>query len=225
MNINKTCFFIFLIAGVLRGAGSITGVVVDPSGAVIPRCSITLRANGIEKLAQSGVEGQFAFDRLEAGSYSVEIVHAGFRNTTKTPIQVLDGAVDLGHITLTIGAVMTSCPDAAPITPTIVWLDGSPGIDGIVSIPNGASPSEIKVRIRGASATPDGTGRFSFPGLALGTYSLTVHLDGYADFVIDILEVKEDRRAQIVNALPLFPCPKGITCAPTKKIAVATLCL
>jgi Carboxypeptidase regulatory-like domain len=225
MNMNKTWLFVLLIAGVLRGAGSITGVVVDPNGAVIPGSSITLRADGIEKHSRSGVEGRFAFGALNPGTYVVEVTFPGFKTTTTKPIQVLDVAVDVGKVTLAVGPVMTSCPDPPPIPPTIAWLDGSPGIDGTVGIPNRASASEIEIRIRGASITPDGNGRFSFPDLTLGTYSLTVHLSGYADFVIDSLTVKEDKRTQIVDPLPLRRCPEFGACIPIRKMDLATICL
>src|SRR5262245_35074872 len=60
--------------------GSISGVVVDPNGAVVPGATITLvKDETNDKRNQpSNESGRFNFASLQPGVYSLRIEHAGF---------------------------------------------------------------------------------------------------------------------------------------------------
>jgi hypothetical protein len=229
MNMNKTLFAIVLCAAGLQGAGSITGVVVDQSDAPIPGSTVKLRGDGIDKRAELGPDGRFTFADLAPGAYSVAASHIGFATMTWKADVANDG-VDLGRLMLPI-AITMNCPQGKAREPDIGWLDGTPGIDGIVEIPARLSANAVTIRVRatggdrqGRSVTPDGNGRFSVSGLASGKYSLTVHADNHIDFVIDTVVVKEGKRTLVNSGLPLSRCPKGVTCAPIKKISMLVIC-
>src|SRR5204862_1486516 len=88
--------------------GSISGVVVDPNGAVVPGATITLTKDQTnEKRSQATTEsGRFNFASLQPGKYSVRIEHAGFETMLRTNV-VLSANEDLalGDITLKTGQV------------------------------------------------------------------------------------------------------------------------
>jgi hypothetical protein len=66
-----------------RAAHSISGVLLDPSGAAIANAQVTLRGNQTEPLAQtiSDAVGFFHFDNVAAGRYTLECSAEGFRDT------------------------------------------------------------------------------------------------------------------------------------------------
>src|SRR3954454_43470 len=60
---------------------SLSGTVVDPSGAVIPGATVKIRNNGTgeEVDTVSGTDGGFAAASLPGGSYSVTVSLMGFK--------------------------------------------------------------------------------------------------------------------------------------------------
>jgi hypothetical protein len=62
---------------------SISGVVLDPSGAAIPNAHVKLLANGSEDLGDttSDAQGAFHFDKVSAGKYVVAFHADGFRDS------------------------------------------------------------------------------------------------------------------------------------------------
>lgn len=63
----------------------ITGAITDPSGAIVPTASVTLRqlAGGSVRSARVDAHGQFRFDGLTPGRYEVEITAPGFARASK----------------------------------------------------------------------------------------------------------------------------------------------
>src|SRR5258708_132756 len=61
--------------------GTISGVVADESGAVIPNASVKIRnkATGFERELASGPEGAYSAPALPAGVYEVRVEVKGFR--------------------------------------------------------------------------------------------------------------------------------------------------
>lgn len=100
-----TILAILLLLPVLLFAaanGSISGTVKDPSGAVIPAAKISLINAAIhsEYTAFSNGEGFFSFPALPVGSYELTIEAAGFKNESKTGVNVDTDS------TLTLDAVL-----------------------------------------------------------------------------------------------------------------------
>ncbi|MFZ0772597.1 MAG: TonB-dependent receptor [Candidatus Sulfotelmatobacter sp.] len=84
----------FLFAGLASGqsptTGQITGVVKDPSGAVIGEAKITLTsAAGVQRETTSDGTGHYAFSLVPPGAYRVEAEKAGFGKTTAEGVTVL----------------------------------------------------------------------------------------------------------------------------------------
>src|SRR5262245_5715971 len=75
--------------------GTISGVITDPSGAVINDASITVRnkATGFERKTKSENDGSYSSPALPAGVYEVQVQVQGFRTT-------------LREVTVTVGTVV-----------------------------------------------------------------------------------------------------------------------
>jgi TonB family protein len=88
--------------------GSIAGTVTDPSGAVVPRCRVLVRAlsgTSFELSASTDAVGHYRFTSLPPGEYAVEFGAPGFAALkTKAALVAgaaarLDGNLELGGIT------------------------------------------------------------------------------------------------------------------------------
>lgn len=67
-------------------SGDITGVVTDPSGAVIPKATVTLKnqQTGATKTTATDADGAYRFALLPPGSYTVQGTAQNFQGTTQT---------------------------------------------------------------------------------------------------------------------------------------------
>ena len=90
--------------------GAINGTVTDPSGAVVPGAAVkaTNKATGIDHATVSTSDGQFAFQDLPVGAYSVTVTAAGFPVLTVEGILVEQGAVYTLPAALKISQAATS---------------------------------------------------------------------------------------------------------------------
>lgn len=93
-------FCVLLVCGSLRGAatGSISGVLKDPSGAVISGGKLTLLnlATRTEFATTSDTSGFYSFPALQVGKYELTIEATGFKSQKKTNISIdTDSAVAL----------------------------------------------------------------------------------------------------------------------------------
>lgn len=87
--------------------GTITGVVVDPQGAVIPKATVTATntATGIVLRTTSLSAGDFAFHAVPIGTYKVQVEASGFTEATIDNVGVSSGVTtDLKNIGMKIGS-------------------------------------------------------------------------------------------------------------------------
>src|SRR6516164_2051569 len=85
------CSFLFLSEGRAQIAGqSITGTVVDVSGAVVPGgiVPLTNEATRAERKLTTGDNGEFNFQGLTPGSYSLKVEKTGFRAVVQTGLRL-----------------------------------------------------------------------------------------------------------------------------------------
>jgi len=70
--------------------GTVSGVVRDPNGAVVPGASVVLvnTATTVERTSTTSDEGFYRFDAVDLGTYSVRFVAPNFGAVTKTGIIV-----------------------------------------------------------------------------------------------------------------------------------------
>lgn len=110
--------------------GDISGVVTDPSGAIVPDAKIALKDNarGATQDTTSNKEGAYRFYLLVPGSYKVTVTATGFEAVTQT-VSVTVGQVVTANVQLALG---TS-------TQTVVVTEQSP----LIQTDNGNLASTI----------------------------------------------------------------------------------
>ena len=104
-------FLLGLIAPSLPGAaqtfGEITGIVTDPSGALISgaRVAVKNKATGAARSAVSNEAGVYSFPSLPPGSYDLRVEKEGFRSSVRQGIELqvqqtarVDAALPIGQI-------------------------------------------------------------------------------------------------------------------------------
>jgi outer membrane receptor protein involved in Fe transport len=102
-------------------SGDITGVVSDPTGAVVPNATVKLKstATGETHTATSETNGSYRFSLLRPGDYAVTVTATGF-SSLETRVVVRLGQATSLPITMTVGGQTTSVEvtAAAPIINT-----------------------------------------------------------------------------------------------------------
>ncbi len=91
--------------------GAVSGVVTDPSGAVIPGAQVRLTssATGAERTAATNEAGGFFFGSLQPGSYKLDVEAQGFRRLEQTDINVSAAeTLRLPDLKLEVGQVSDS---------------------------------------------------------------------------------------------------------------------
>jgi hypothetical protein len=67
---------------------TLTGVVVDPTSAVLPNGQVDLKTgSGVSGHMTTDTSGTFRFDRVPRGSYDVLVTFEGFQPTTREVVQ------------------------------------------------------------------------------------------------------------------------------------------
>ena len=88
------------------GSGAITGVVTDPSGAVVANATVTvLFQNGQSEKANTDNNGRYLISSLSAGTYEIEFYASGFQQTTVARVPVQPGSTTTLDATLHVGTV------------------------------------------------------------------------------------------------------------------------
>src|SRR5215467_2476699 len=87
--------------------GTILGIVQDPSGAVIPGVSVTVKNldTGIARTVTTDEGGRYTVPNLSSGNYEVEGQLAGFQTEVRTGIALSVGREAVVNIALKVGQV------------------------------------------------------------------------------------------------------------------------
>ncbi len=90
--------------------GAINGTVTDPSGAVVAGASVksTNVATGVAIDAVTTSDGQFAFQDLPLGTYTIQVSASGFRSVTVDKVEVTAGGAYTLPVKLSAGSAGTT---------------------------------------------------------------------------------------------------------------------
>ena len=88
-------------------AGSLTGVVRDADGGVLPGVSVTASNVGtqLQQTVVSGPDGRYVLPQLPVGTYEVRAELAGFRTLRQSGIRLVVGETAVVNLVLAIGAI------------------------------------------------------------------------------------------------------------------------
>ncbi len=87
-----------LVAGAAAqqaSTGTLKGVLMDDSGAVIPAANVSLSGNGVSKTGQTQADGTYSFAGLAPGQYNVSVSFTGFAPFSKLVAVAAGGAVEV----------------------------------------------------------------------------------------------------------------------------------
>lgn len=103
--------------------GTLTGTVVDPTGALVPNAAVTMRdeASGIERKTVTNNDGFFSINAIQPGNYTVSIDARGFEGWKESGVHFDPGDNrNLPNINLKVGSsteTVTVQATGAEITP------------------------------------------------------------------------------------------------------------
>ena len=103
-----TIAFIMTVGVIAQSnTGSITGVVTDPTGAVVPNATVTATNQGTneKRTVQTDDEGRYEVPSLSTGVYTIEATGAGFRPTTVKDLRLAVGEKARTDIALGVSGV------------------------------------------------------------------------------------------------------------------------
>ena len=84
--------------------GSITGVVTDPNGAVVPNATVTVTNQGTNetRTAQTDDEGRYDVPALATGVYTIEASGGGFQKTSVKDLKLAVGERARADVTMVV---------------------------------------------------------------------------------------------------------------------------
>lgn len=86
-------------------AGSLTGVITDPTGALIPGATVAIEnpLSGFKRSTQADSSGRYLFTNVPFNRYHVSVSAAGFAGTS-TDVQVRNALAQVADLKLAVGA-------------------------------------------------------------------------------------------------------------------------
>ncbi len=107
-NIRRATFGILLVFSIFAGAsitGSVSGVVTDSSGAVIPNAQVVAidTQTGVRTAVTTDAKGFYSLPTLPVGTYNLEISQVGFKTFIKTGLVIDANSALRADASLTVG--------------------------------------------------------------------------------------------------------------------------
>lgn len=106
----KIALGVFLLTGALTSfaqiAGSLKGRVADAAHAGVPRAQVvvTQTSTNVSRTGMTSDSGDYAFDQLLPGSYSVDVTAQGFGHLKREGVTIVTGTTVNVDLTLSVGA-------------------------------------------------------------------------------------------------------------------------
>lgn len=201
------------------GRGSISGLVTDPSGAIVPGARVTAKsqATGISTSTVSTAAGLYSFVSLNPGNYEVTATLKGFETVSRTNITVTVDQTSTVNIALPVGnvtevvTVSSSSELADTENSTVGQLIDAATIDRVpllnrdvydlVQLSAGVTPANGSPNSSNSQAIINiSSGR---PNIDISSYTINGAVEGSVYFMLDgsPLGVAEQNAAAILPAL------------------------
>ncbi len=94
-------------AAAQSNSGSITGVITDSNGAIVPNATVTVtnQATNEKRVVQTDAEGRYDVPSLPTGDYTIEAAGSGFTTTTVKDLKLAVGDRARADIAMSAGGV------------------------------------------------------------------------------------------------------------------------
>src|SRR5690348_7405153 len=157
-----TIFCSILVYAQGGGNVAITGIVKDPSGAVIPGAKVTVTQQGttVGRTTLTNQNGQFSVPSLPPATYTVSIEGTGFKKSVQTitlladQVRALDVVLELGNATQVVNVEAASVSVNA-VTPVLNHVIEQ---SRVVELPlNGRNAADLTLLVPGTT-TANGHG-------------------------------------------------------------------
>lgn len=182
MLLTACCVLALASAALAQGGGasaSITGIVSDPSGAIIPGASVVVKnaATGTEFTAVTNEQGSFTIPAIDPGAYTVTVTLMGFKTAVLNDVRVNAATPASIRVTLQVGGLEETVQvsggsemiqtQSAAVTNTI-------DTNQILKLPTGSrSALEFITTLPGVN-TPAGSRDSTVNGLPQGAINITI---------------------------------------------------
>jgi hypothetical protein len=186
--------------------GRIKGNVTDPAGAVVANASITAtnEATGVRFTTTSQSDGEYIFQQLPIGTYTITVTATGFKSFTGTGIILNIDEEYVEPVKLAVGnttEIVTVAADAVQVNTTDMQLGNVVDSSQMVELPLiDRSFNELELTLPGVQVSSDRFGgAYSVSGaqtqqseylingadsndIALNTLAISPNLDAIAEF-------------------------------------------
>lgn len=197
-----------------QGLGTISGTVLDPSGALIPGAKITVTeaGTGLSRTATSDEQGRYVIPSLRPATYALTGENPGFSKFTQPGIALLADQSLTVNVTLRVGAVAEEVTvEAAPpaVNTTTATLGQVIELGRVDALPmNGRNAAALTLLVPGTVATPDagadqGTTK-TIPG------ALTISANGSRQNQISYMLDGGNNLDEYTNVNQPFPFPDAL---------------
>jgi hypothetical protein len=210
-----TLCFLMLVA---RGAyaqfsGTISGIVADPSGAIVPGASLTLlnTSTNEQRVVTSSAAGVYQFISLAPGSYELTTTMKGF-STSKTALKLETNQTLNVPVNLAVGSsteIIDVSSQAALLDTADTRLQETLPTQTLSALPlagrNMISLVTLAPGVTGTGVTSNGS-----PGSGRDNYSTETQVDASANgqgavgnmYIVDGLDVSSSIRPGVLNLTP-----------------------
>jgi hypothetical protein len=144
-----------LLAHAQTGAASITGLVLDETGAALPGVTVTAtnQATGIDYVATSNDAGNYTITAVLVGTYVLKAELSGFRTATTNPFALEAKQIARLDLTMAVGAIQETV-EVTGVTPILQTETATVGevISGntVQSLPlNGRNTGQLPLLLPG----------------------------------------------------------------------------
>lgn len=203
------------------GRGELSGLVSDPSGAVVPGASIKLQdlATGVAQSTVTTAGGLYSFVSVSPGTYQVTATHQGFETVVQSHVPVTVDQVTTLNLTMTIGSVnqvvtVTSATELVDTSnSTVGQLIGSATIDRVPLLTrNVFDLIQLSAGVTPANGAPNSSSSYAIenistgrPGVDVASYTVNGAIEGSVYYMIDgsPIGIAENNAAAIIPAMDL----------------------
>src|SRR3984957_3328008 len=203
------------------GRGSISGLITDPSGAIVPGAKVvaTEQGTGIKVAAVSTAAGIYSFVSLAPGKDQLTVSEKGFETFVQKNVPVTVDQDSTVNVTLTLGSVneVVTVNESASLVDTsnstVGQLISSETIDRVPLLTrNVFDLVQLSAGVTPANGAPNSSSSFAIenissgrPGVDVSSYTINGAIVGSVYYMVDgsPIGIAENNAAAIIPALDI----------------------